>query len=97
MIPWNATHRVPLSMEIYRQEYWSELPFFTPGGLPDPGIEPVSLVSSALACGFFPAVPAGRPQKHKNVIIYILLNVGTIIELGISVLINKIQQRPKKH
>ena len=84
-------------MEIYRQEYWSELPFFTPGGLPDPGIEPVSLVSSALACGFFPAVPAGRPQKHKNVIIYILLNVGTIIELGISVLINKIQQRTKKH
>ena len=33
----------------------------------------------------------------KNVIIYILLNGGTIIELGISVLINKIQQRPKKH
>ena len=37
------------------------------------------------------------PRNIKNVIIYILLNGGTIIELGISVLINKIQQRPKKH
>ncbi|ELR62335.1 hypothetical protein M91_01857, partial [Bos mutus] len=43
----------PLSMEFSRQEYWSELPFPTPGDLPDPGIEPVSLVSPALASGFF--------------------------------------------
>ena len=38
---------------IFRQEYWSELPFPTPEDLPDPGIEPVSPASPALAGGFF--------------------------------------------
>jgi len=36
-----------------RQEYWSELPFPTPGDLPNPEMEPVSLVSPALADGYF--------------------------------------------
>ena len=36
-------------MEFTRQEYWSGLPFPTPGDLPDPGIEPVSLAFSELA------------------------------------------------
>ena len=40
-------------MEFSRQEYWSGLPFPIPGDLPDPGIEPTSLVSPALAGGFF--------------------------------------------
>ena len=40
-------------MEFSRQEYWSGLPFFTPGDLPDPGIEPTSLVPLALADGLF--------------------------------------------
>ena len=40
-------------MEFSRQEYWSGLPFPTPGDLPDPGIETVSLPSPALAGGFF--------------------------------------------
>ena len=43
----------PLSMGFSRQEYWSGLPFPSPGGLPDPGIEPTSLMSPALAGGFF--------------------------------------------
>ena len=34
--------QVPLSMRLPRQEYWSGLPFPSPGDLPDPGIEPVS-------------------------------------------------------
>ena len=42
-----------LPMEFSRQEYWSGLPFPTPGHIPDPGIEPVSLSSPALASGFF--------------------------------------------
>ena len=42
------------------QEYWSGLPFSTPGDLPDPGIKPVSL---ALACGFFTTAPnLGNPK-----------------------------------
>ena len=39
--------------EILRQEYWSGLPCPPPGDLPNPGMEPTSLMSSALAGGFF--------------------------------------------
>ena len=45
---------------IFRQEYWSELPFPTPEDLPDPGIEPTSPASPALAGGFFTAEPPGK-------------------------------------
>ena len=41
-IPRTVTCQVPLSMELSRQEYWSGLPFPSPGDLPDPGIEPSS-------------------------------------------------------
>ena len=51
--PWTVARKVSLSMEFSRQEYWSILPFPTPGHLLDPGIEPVSLVSPALACSFY--------------------------------------------
>jgi len=40
--PWTATSQTPLSKEFSRQEYWSGLPFLSPGDLPDPGIEPPS-------------------------------------------------------
>ena len=51
--PWTIAYQSPLSMEFSRQEYWSGLPFSSPGGLPDPGIEPVSLTSPALVDRFF--------------------------------------------
>ena len=54
---WNAAHRAPLSMEFARQEYWSRLPFLTPGDLPDPGIKLLSPMFPALAGGFFTTVP----------------------------------------
>ena len=38
--PWTVAHQAPLSMVFSRQEYWSGLPFPSPGDLPDPGIEP---------------------------------------------------------
>ena len=40
--PWTVAHRAPLSMEFFRQEYWSRLPFPSPEELPNPGIEPWS-------------------------------------------------------
>ena len=43
--PCTVAHQAPLSMEFSRQEYWSGLPFPSPGDLPDPGIKPKSLVS----------------------------------------------------
>ena len=51
-----------LSMGVPRKEYWSGLPFPIPGDLPDPGIEPMSPVSPALAGGFFTTVPPGKPK-----------------------------------
>ena len=48
-----VAHQAPLSMGFSRQEYWSGLPCPPPGDLPDPGIEPMSLMCLALAGGFF--------------------------------------------
>ena len=47
--PWTVVPQAPLSMGLSRQEYCSGLPFPPPGNLPDPGIEPGSLTSPALA------------------------------------------------
>ena len=50
--PRTTAHQAPLSMGLPRQGYWSGLPFPSPRDPPDPGIEPVSLASPALAGGF---------------------------------------------
>ena len=42
--PWTVARQAPLSMGFLRQEYWSGLPFPTPGDLPDSGIEPLCLL-----------------------------------------------------
>ena len=51
--PWIVACQVPLSLELFQQEYWSGLPFPPLGNLLNPGIEPVSLKSPALAGVFF--------------------------------------------
>ena len=56
--PWTVALQAPLSMELPRQEYWSGLPYPSPGDLPDPGIE---LTSPALAGGFFTTESPGKP------------------------------------
>ena len=58
--PWTIAHQAPLTMELSRPEYWRGLPFPSPGDLPNPGIEPTSLASFALAGGCLPAVPPGK-------------------------------------
>ena len=51
---WTVAHQAPLSMEFSGQEYWSGLHACSPSGdFPNPGIEPTSLMSPALAGGFF--------------------------------------------
>ena len=60
--PMDCSPQAPLSMGFSRQEDWNRLTFPSPGDLPDPGIEPTSLVSPALAGGFFTTEPAGKPQ-----------------------------------
>ena len=48
--PWTVAHQAPPSMGFSRQEYWSGLPFPSPGYLPNPGIEPRSPALQADAC-----------------------------------------------
>ena len=51
LCPWTVACQVPLSMGFSRQEYWSGLPFPSPGDLPNPGIELGSSASQADALG----------------------------------------------
>ena len=60
VISWTAVCQAPLPMEFSRKEYWSGLPFPTPWDLPNPGKEPMSLVSPALTGRFFPTAPPGK-------------------------------------
>ena len=63
MIPWTVSHQAPLSMGVSRQENWSGLLCPLPGDLPDPGIEPASLMSPTLQASSLPLVPPGKPLK----------------------------------
>ena len=58
---WTIAHSASLSMGFPRQEYCSGLPFSTPGDLPNPGIEPMSLASPVWAGEFFTTAPLGTP------------------------------------
>ena len=51
--PWTSECQAPLSMRFSSQEYWIGLSFPPPQDVPDPGTEATSLVSPALADGFF--------------------------------------------
>ena len=59
--------QAPLSMGFSRQEYWSGLPFPPPGDLLNPGTEPVSLVSPALAGVFFTTESPGKPMGKRDI------------------------------
>ena len=53
VILWTVACQVPLTIGFSRQQYWSGLPYPLPGDLPNPGIKLLSLISPALAGGFF--------------------------------------------
>ena len=69
--PWTVAHQAPLSMGFSTQEYWSGLPFSSPGDLPDPGIKPVS---PALADGFFTT----EPPRKSLYLLYYIIKIGTL-------------------
>ena len=71
MTPWTVAHQAPLSMGFSMKEYWSGLPCPSPGDLPDPGIEPTSLMSPALAGRFF---TTSTTWKNGYLYIYIWLS-----------------------
>ena len=83
--PWTVVHQAPPSMGFSRQEYWSGLPFPSPGDLPDPGIEPRSprLQADALT-----SEPPGKQilAVIPHVVQYqaILINVALQVVLKLS-------------
>ena len=64
--PWTIAPQAPLSMGFSRQEYWSGLPLPSPRDLPDPGIKARSLVSPALAGGFFTTRATWQAQYNMG-------------------------------
>ena len=58
---WKTACHAPLSMGFFWQEYWSGLPFLSPGDLPDPGIEPRS---PALQADSSPSESPGKPHHY---------------------------------
>ena len=63
VIPWTVVYQASLSMGFSRQEYWSGLPFPSPGDLPDPGIKPRS---PALQADALPSEPPGKPHQKTS-------------------------------
>ena len=59
---WTVAHQASLSMGFSRQQYWSGLPFPSPGDLPNPGIEPTSPGSPALQVDSLPTEPPKKPR-----------------------------------
>ena len=57
--PWTVVPQAPLSIEFSKQEYWSGLPFPSPGDLPEPGMEPRS---PTLQTDSSPSEPPGKPS-----------------------------------
>ena len=61
---WTVAHQAPPSMGFSRQEYWSGVPFLSPGDLPDPGIKPRS---PALQAGALTSEPPGKPTDDHYI------------------------------
>ena len=61
--PWTVAYQAPQSMQFSRQEYWSGLPFPSPGDLPNPGMEPWP---PALQAAALPSEPPGKPQDGSE-------------------------------
>ena len=66
---WTVARQAPLSMRLSRQEHWSGWLCPPPGELPSPGIESVSLLSPALAGGFFTTSATGDAYSAVCVLI----------------------------
>ena len=61
--PWTVAYQAPQPVEFSRQEYWSGLPFPSPGDLPNPGIKPGS---PALKADALPSEPPGKPIQGRR-------------------------------
>ena len=71
-IPWTVAYQAPPSMGFSRQEYWSGLPFPSPGDLPSPGIKPRS---PSLQADALPSELPGKPYICIYVAIYVCIYI----------------------
>ena len=79
--PWTVAHQAPPSMGFSRQEYWSGLPFPSPGDLPDPEIE---LVSPALAGGLF-----YHEAKREAILLSTPISIHSHLTIGHNIKVSK--------
>ena len=77
-----GARQVPLSMRFSRQEYWNALPYPSPADLPDLGIEPTSLMSPALADGFFTTSAAWEALDIAIVFIFKSMQLFSLCMCG---------------
>ena len=83
--PWTAAHQAPLSMGFSRQKYWSGLPYSPPGYLSNPGMEPRSLTTPAMASGFLPLMPPRKPFLSMDNAF--LINFALLVPLGLPLIL----------
>ena len=76
--PWAVAYHAPPSMGFPRQEYWSRVPFSSPGGLRDPGIEPGSPALQA------DALPSEPPRKPRFVWVSWISSVSSLDSLSLN-------------
>ena len=76
VMSWTVVHQAPLSMEFFRQEYWSGLPFPSPGDLLDPGIKPYLLHFLRWQAGSLAAEPLVKSMTLKKTLAF-----GTLVSL----------------
>ena len=68
LTPWTVACQAPRSMVFSRQEYWSGLPFPSPGNLPNPGIKAVTPASSAWALYSYEKQDNAPPHKDVHIL-----------------------------
>ena len=77
--PWTVALQAPLSMEFSTQEYWSGLPFPSPGDLPDPGLKPMSpnLQADSLSLSH-----QGSPPKQERLYFLIIIEEFSSVQFN---------------
>ena len=93
--PIDLAHQTSPSMGLSRHEYWSGLPFPSPGDLPDPGIKPMSPVSLASSGKFFSVYSPFPPYRFKAILIKLPMPFFFFTELEQKFLQLMETQRPR--